>query len=758
MSHFAEDVHRKTSVRLRQLIPDFVEADYPNFLAFLEAYYEFLEQYDNEPIEPRLVTQTGTVTLLTGSSTVAGGNTTFSTLSADQQLKIGTEYFTIGTVVNNTVLLVTEAATKSYISNTFQLLANVTIRQASGAIRQVLQFGDIEHTLDDFVEYFRDTYLREVPQGESSTAVLLPKILEFYRSRGSEHAYRFLFRALFNREIDFYYPREDVMRLSDGNWQSKVMLKVDIATGRVGSTPLTRAMIDGMSLPRNIRGLTSNATVTVTEIIETYEATYHVAELHIDESTLEGTFVVGETVSSEPVGDPLTLTATLLGVVTGVTVNEGGTGYEANDSVEFTSGALGGGGFGAAARVKTVANGSIVGLTITNPGDGYYVGLDVDSTDVGTGGSGFEARVSRVTAGALLLNDTDGSLTDAGDNIVLVGSDLLEYNLEHEAIDYYLIPSTTIQPYLGEILNDSDWALVNGNTSDPMFGISLSSTIETVLNATSRHDLMIDGVQTEVGSVAEITVESNGTGYNSVPPLSIELPVTSPLHATPNTTLTQYVPYLAATVEAVAGVGQVRAIEVTAPGAGYSAAPTAKLLLSGDGNANLTAVIGTVARTPGEYVGTNGWLSANKYLQDLSTYQPYTYMITVDENLEKYRDVVKRLLHPAGARLLARRTIESVGDLSVDIVGSETSRSLTGIDNYLVLSANAEVSVSTLIQAFVRVALNIDQGPTGIRSTLAWGTNDLIYPYKDDLISLHAGNLIYLLTYNASDEVWGTGV
>ena len=78
MAHFNQDIHRRSSVRLTQVIPEAIQARYPKFVAFLRAYYEFLEQQDTNPVEPVFVPQQGVVTMVAGISTVTGTNTTFN--------------------------------------------------------------------------------------------------------------------------------------------------------------------------------------------------------------------------------------------------------------------------------------------------------------------------------------------------------------------------------------------------------------------------------------------------------------------------------------------------------------------------------------------------------------------------------------------------------------------------------------------------------------------------------------------------------
>jgi hypothetical protein len=78
------------------------------------------------------------------------------------------------------------------------------------AARSLRDNKDIDRTVDSFVEYFRKEFMINIPKEVLADKRLLAKhIREFYRSRGSQESYRFLFRALFDTELEFYYPGED---------------------------------------------------------------------------------------------------------------------------------------------------------------------------------------------------------------------------------------------------------------------------------------------------------------------------------------------------------------------------------------------------------------------------------------------------------------------------------------------------------------------------------------------------------------------
>lgn len=60
--------------------------------------------------------------------------------------------------------------------------------------------------------------------------------------------------------------------------------------------------------------------------------------------------------------------------------------------------------------------------------------------------------------------------------------------------------------------------------------------------------------------------------------------------------------------------------------------------------------LGPVARYPGYYLNANGFISDEMYLHDGRYYQAFSYVIRVEEELRKYADIVKSLIHPAGMK------------------------------------------------------------------------------------------------------------
>ena len=67
--------------------------------------------------------------------------------------------------------------------------------------------------------------------------------------------------------------------------------------------------------------------------------------------------------------------------------------------------------------------------------------------------------------------------------------------------------------------------------------------------------------------------------------------------------------------------------------------------------------------TAGRYSDNNGFLSDRKYLQDSYYYQDYSYVIKTSKSVEIWKDIVTKVLHPAGFIFFGQINIISKADL-----------------------------------------------------------------------------------------------
>ena len=183
----------RISVQVEGQLPDFVKQDHATFVAFLEAYYEYME----------------------------------------------------------------------LLGKPYEIISNLD------------NYFNVDKTVDDYLKYFKNQFGKDVPEAVFANAnkpQVLKKLRDFYRSKGSEKSFQFLFRLLYKEEIEFYYPSSDMLRVSDGKYSSDKIIRcvdnsgVNAAAGFVGKT---------------ITGDTSLATGVVELVLNEYIGPFSVSTIYL---------------------------------------------------------------------------------------------------------------------------------------------------------------------------------------------------------------------------------------------------------------------------------------------------------------------------------------------------------------------------------------------------------------------------------------------------------------------------------------------
>jgi len=222
-------------------MPDFIKSDYQTFTAFMEAYYEFMEQnYDYAAYEA----------------------------STDEDKKI------------------TDFPSAEKLS-------------ALSLNRELLKHQDVDTTIDIFFEHFQREYLTNMPRiffSENGTEVnkinLMKNIRQFYKARGTEKSFQLLFRLLYNTGLNIYYPSKDMLRTSDGKWVRTKLMRVSAIAGNI---------LDLKG--RRIVGQSSQSEVYVDTVTKYQIGPYTVYELILFSDTLIGDFLSNEIIAAAATTD-----------------------------------------------------------------------------------------------------------------------------------------------------------------------------------------------------------------------------------------------------------------------------------------------------------------------------------------------------------------------------------------------------------------------------------------------------------------------
>ena len=291
----------------------------------------------------------------------------------------------------------------------------------------LLSQRDIDSTFDDFVKYFRKEFLLSFPEKMAvdsagnplNQRTLIKNIRQFFRAKGSEKSYEFLFRILYNSSVEFYYPKEDVLRLSDGKWVERLSIKTTANNG----TALFD-LIQQEIKQRNTSGtITAYARVTDVQIYAVDGV--EIAELFL--SGMFGTFDHTRNIEGTTPSGNL-LKELVYPVIASISVKEGGQDYQPGETLYLKNadGTKNPTGFGFLARVEEVDTinslyktdeeiqlGSIKQLRIVDFGFNY-ASLDdwkiIVDTPFGSGAS-FDIELGGVSRYPGYYEGTDGQLS-----------------------------------------------------------------------------------------------------------------------------------------------------------------------------------------------------------------------------------------------------------------------------------------------------------------------------------------------------------
>jgi len=86
-------------------------------------------------------------------------------------------------------------------------------------INKLLYDRNIDNSIGTFFEEYRTTFAADFPkQNRADLTLVIKNIREYYSQKGNEDSFGFLFRTIYDEPIEFYYPKVDILRCSDGKW------------------------------------------------------------------------------------------------------------------------------------------------------------------------------------------------------------------------------------------------------------------------------------------------------------------------------------------------------------------------------------------------------------------------------------------------------------------------------------------------------------------------------------------------------------
>lgn len=256
------------------------------------------------------------------------------------------------------------------------------------------EFKDVDFTPDILVDKFKKLFLPDFPEEltrdrQTGTNIniktLIKRAKQFYQAKGTEKSYEFLFRVLFDTDVEVFYPRTEMMIVSGGLWVERKSIKV-----LVHDEDKARALIGNTIYQKNENGVKINKARVIACKIH-IQSPYKVAEFDVEE--VSGTFVYGKIYCDLVYQDAAqTIEFTARRGIQQIQITSSGTNYRIGDVVRLIS-ETGSTGVGYSGRVTKIDNqGGILEIQTVNFGFNYELSpLGLYTISVTTvGGTGFD--------------------------------------------------------------------------------------------------------------------------------------------------------------------------------------------------------------------------------------------------------------------------------------------------------------------------------------------------------------------------------
>ena len=663
----------KISNLINTQIPEFVLQEHPKFVEFLKSYYTFMESAEisvtsvqsTDGLQLESEINTDTSTLLLDASRLDTDRTQLD--NGDKVILESSTYgkFTRGETITGQTSKATSVILKEELSNgklyiTAQnkfIEGEILVGANSNAqavlgdykanpvnnIQELLNFRDPDKVVSNFLTKFRNEFLNTIPETLDSNLDkrnLIKNIKSVYRAKGTSAGHQIFFRMLFGLTSETIYPRENMLRVSDGKWTTNKVLRTIQGVNLTGDTSLL--------IGRTITGQTSGATALVEAVSKFQIGANEVTEFTLNEDTIVGTFVTGEEIRGTESDTAATfIKATSTGIPGTITISNDGIYSNENDNVTIT-----GGGTDSLITVEAVGNGGITDFIIDNGGTGYAIGDNLVFNNANTSGGGATAAVSLVNGGLQVEGSTEDHITleDAtiigdpytGNKVVQESGtgngEITDIRIINPGSNYVKAPIVTVTSTTELGSNASVFA--HGNEIGKVLGLKIVEPGAEYNQSPSPPTLSIPGYMILKDISGSFVADLTATSVDSS---------SSTITATTGTfdSTRQLLKFSSAT-----GTFQAGRVITLSNGASATIAKVDQ--------ATATVNVVAIADTAGTFVNQDGHISDDAMrIQDSLYYQDFSYVIKVGRVINDWRDSFKKTMHTAGFYFTGQVNIES---------------------------------------------------------------------------------------------------
>jgi len=721
----------KVSPHIESQLPDFIREDHELFSLFLKYYYEFLEAGEltltgsndymvEETLTNNYILNEESEKLVLESSVgkfVAGETIVGTTSKATARILVDDFDINNRLFITSQQLFETGETVTGSITGATSTVSSYRANPVQN-IQQLLAYADVDNTVYDFLDKFRDSFMEAMPNTVAdglSKRKLIKNIKDMYAAKGTEKGHKLFFRILFDEEASIIYPRDNLLRPSDGRWSTDKVIRIV----ETGTSDFNNA------IGETITGGTSGATAIIATVIKFREGATQIAELNLDANSVTGTFQAGEVGTTIDTGLDLEISGTIKSIVVEGSVVQGGAYYNTSDPVRVTGGD---GNNAATARVESAGAGNIDDILIESGGTGYTVGEELVFNVDNTEGKDVRAKIA-VVGGAFVLEQStapDHFITENGDLIVTEDRFYLNQQqtvgeLDHlvmEDGEQIVLETATftnlgVAEEAGEITKIKMINKGNGFLQLPLVSDSLNTT-------GSNSSLFACSTETPmVGHVEGISITNFGLDYASAPSFTLNRnilvkDVTGSFVA--GDTLTSH----SGTVVVFDGTRNILEIDSTVD---FNLGDQIVSITGATANvfqstpAEASSTIGTVGQTVGSFVDDKGKVSESEMkVQDSNYYQDYSYVVRIGQSINEWRESVRRSVHPAGWNVFGEVSFSTLVSANIQNPTAGSVGDYIGDDTYSPELASTFTNLFTTV--FGRRLGTIDDSTARVNATV----------------------------------------
>lgn len=471
-------IEKKIAPLIEQQFPDFYREEGQLFIAFVKAYYEWLETYTQNLV---LRDATG----FNVGDTVTQSDTTGTIISKrGNVILVEVNNFAVFRCnINCDTLnpLVSSSGASTFIETNQDFSPLFWARHLS-------EIRDIDNTLDRFILQFKNKYLPNIQFVTASNKELFIKnSLDFYRAKGTERAVDLFFKLIHGFEARVYYPGDDLFRPSDNEWVNVRYLEIEPADTNVNM------------VGQIVYGTLSGANAFAERLVRVKKGGRFINVLYL--SNLNGNFRTGENVFTKDL--ERNVTAKIFGSLTTFEILVSDDGFEVGEDL-FIEDGLGKRGRGRVRQVETFIG--TVDFRLLEGGWGY-------TSDAEILGSERVIAVTNITN----ANTNYFNLNTTFEQFEIVKQDLLKLEITNNTIE----EGVTAEAYddtenlvaeglvvfsnSSQIVINFDSNTANANTFSNVETVSVGNTSA---NVTTSEDVTASGKVIACSSNSTITYTS----------------------------------------------------------------------------------------------------------------------------------------------------------------------------------------------------------------------------------------------------------